>query len=223
MGRRDLLISGFAAVACGLVSRPVEALIAGVAPGQREQSVTALVQSRIAPVPASSVSKPTIVHEALAALDRHSHSVKYRDRIAIVDFSVPSSQPRMQVVDIESGRTAWFLVSHGMGSDPRHTGYLQRFSNVPNSNASSQGAFVTGDYYVGQHGRSQRLIGLDATNNKAFERAIVIHSAWYANAGMITAHGKLGRSQGCFAVGESELSRLFDRLGQGRMIYPAKV
>lgn len=82
---------------------------------------------------------------------------------------------------------------------------------------------MTADYYVGKHGRSQRLLGLDPTNNNALERAIVVHGAWYANADMIPAHGKLGRSQGCFAVGETELKRLFDHLGQGRMIYSAKV
>ena len=160
--------------------------------------------------------------EALAALDRHSRMVPHRDRIAIVDFSVPSSQPRMQVLDVNSGKITQFLVAHGSGSDPGHTGYLQRFSNVPDSNASSQGAFVTADYYIGKHGRSQRLLGLDPTNNNALERAIVVHGAWYANADMIPAHGKLGRSQGCFAVGETELARLFDRLGTGRMIYSAK-
>jgi hypothetical protein len=175
------------------------------------------------PVPAAPKQKPVIVQEALAALDRHSRMVPHRDRIAIVDFSIPSSQPRMQLLDVASGKTTDFLVAHGSGSDPAHTGYLQRFSNVPDSNASSQGAFLTADYYVGKHGRSQRLLGLDPTNNNALERAIVVHGAWYANADMIPAHGKLGRSQGCFAVGETELARLFDRLGPGRMIYSAKV
>ncbi|MGH2322743.1 murein L,D-transpeptidase catalytic domain-containing protein, partial [Enterococcus faecalis] len=88
--------------------------------------------------------------------------------------------------------------AHGSGSDPSHTGFLKRFSNDPGSNASSEGAFLTADYYVGKHGRSQRLIGLDATNDNALSRAIVVHSAWYANPDMIRSHGMLGRSQCCF-------------------------
>jgi hypothetical protein len=148
--------------------------------------------------------------------------VPHRDRIAIVDFSAPSSKPRMQLLDVESGKTKDFLVAHGSGSDPGHTGFLQRFSNQPDSNASSQGAFVTANYYVGKHGRSQRLLGLDPTNNNALERAIVVHGAWYAESDMIRSHGKLGRSQGCFAVGDSELAHLFERLGTGRMIYAAR-
>jgi hypothetical protein len=71
-------------------------------------------------------------------------------------------------------------------SDPHHTGYLHKFSNVSGSNASSEGAFLTGDYYVGQHDRSQRLAGLDPTNDNAMDRAIVIHGAWYANADACT-------------------------------------
>lgn len=165
---------------------------------------------------------PQLLRKALAALDRHAKSIRHRDRIAIVDFSAPSSEPRLHFLDVESGRASRLLVAHGSGSDPHHTGYAERFSNAPGSNASSEGAFVTGDYYVGKHGRSQRLAGLDPTNDHAMERAIVIHGAWYANEDMIAAHGKLGRSQGCFAVGETCLKAMFDHLGTGRLLYAAR-
>jgi hypothetical protein len=110
----------------------------------------------------------------------------------------------------------------GSGSDPHHTGFVQHLSNVLGSNASSEGAFLTGDYYVGKHGRSQRLVGLDPTNNKALDRAIVIHGAWYANADMVRTHGKLGRSHGCFAVGENDLDDMFGHLAKGRLLYAAR-
>jgi len=221
IGRRELVLSGVAAAVTACVGSPRQALHS-TPPQQPTMRAPALAQSRVAPLPAAPKPEPRIVQEALAALGQHSRMVPHHDRMAIVDFSVPSSQPRMQVLDVNSGKITQFLVAHGSGSDPEHTGYLQRFSNVPDSNASSQGAFVTADYYVGKHGRSQRLLGLDPTNNNALERAIVVHGAWYANADMISAHGKLGRSQGCFAVGETELARLFDALGPGRMIYSAK-
>lgn len=222
IGRRQLILSGVvaAASACAGSSKHLVSPSKPVVPGAVPP--TALAQARVAAAPATPGPEPRIVQEALAALDRHGRMVVHRDRIAIVDFSVPSSKPRMQVLNVASGKMTQFLVAHGSGSDPGHTGYLQRFSNVPDSNASSQGAFVTADYYVGKHGRSQRLLGLDPTNNNALERAIVVHGAWYANADMIPVHGKLGRSQGCFAVGETELATLFDQLGPGRMIYSAK-
>lgn len=165
---------------------------------------------------------PQLLRRALAALEEHANAIRHRDRIAIVDFSAPSSEPRLHFLDVASGRASRLLVAHGSGSDPRHTGYLERFSNAEGSNASSEGAFLTGDYYVGKHGRSQRLAGLDPTNNHAMERAIVIHGAWYANEDMIQAHGKLGRSQGCFAVGETCLEEMFDHLGTARLLYAAR-
>ena len=166
--------------------------------------------------------RPQLLRRALASLDAQGSRVK-RDRIAIADFASPSAQPRFHLIDLHNGTSKSFLVSHGSGSDPRHTGWLQRFSNQEGSNASSEGAFVTSNYYVGKHGRSQRLIGLDPTNDQALPRAIVVHAAWYANASMLKTHGMLGRSQGCFAVGEAELDEVFRRLGEDRMIYAAKV
>jgi L,D-transpeptidase catalytic domain len=167
--------------------------------------------------------RPELFQRATAALNRHSMRVDTHDRIAIADFAAPSAQPRLFLVNMGTGEVESCLVSHGIGSDPGHTGVLQRFSNQVNSEATCEGAFLTADYYVGKHGDSQRLIGLDPTNNNALERAIVIHSAWYANPDMIAKHGKLGRSQGCFAVGEKQLARVFERLGPGRMVFAAKV
>jgi len=184
-----------------------------------------------APVPAAPVRQmrapatvnPGLFERAVASLDRHSGRVRRTDRIAIADFAVDSAHPRFQFIDMHSGVVSAMRVAHGSGSDPAHCGRLERFSNVPDSNATSEGAFVTDNYYVGKHGRSQRLLGLDPTNDNALMRAIVVHGAWYANPEMIAQHGKLGRSQGCFAVAEGDLARVFDLLGEGRMIYAAKV
>jgi hypothetical protein len=167
--------------------------------------------------------RPALFHRALAALDAHGRTIAKHDRIAIADFAASSAEPRFHLINLVDGSTTSLLVAHGSGSDPSHTGWLQRFSNTPDSNASSEGAYLASDYYIGKHGRSQRLIGLDATNNNALERAIVVHGAWYSNQDMLATHGKLGRSQGCFAVGETVLQSVFDLLGEGRMIYAAKV
>ena len=64
---------------------------------------------------------------------------------------------------------------------------------------------------------------LDPTNYNALDRAIVVHGAWYANPDMIAKHGKLGRSQGCFAVGDSVRSQVMAQLGRGSLIYAAKL
>ena len=174
------------------------------------------------PVTSPRVVRPDLMRRAIASLDAHTARLGARDRMAIVDFSAPSSQPRLHLVNLTDGRSTSLLVAHGKGSDPRHTGWVQRLSNVDGSEASCEGAFLASDYYVGKHGRSQRLIGLDSTNSNALSRAIVVHGAWYSNADMLRTRGMLGRSQGCFAVGESELAGLFEKLGPGRMIFAAK-
>lgn len=160
---------------------------------------------------------------AKAALEQHGGAIPHRDRIGIVDFSRPSANPRFFLVDLAEGKTKAFRVTHGRGSDPGHSGWLRSFSNLPGSSASSRGAYLTGQAYEGQHGRSRRLIGLDPTNDNAEARAIVIHGAWYANDDMIARHGKLGRSEGCLAFGESYLEEIIERLGQGRLIYADKL
>jgi hypothetical protein len=165
---------------------------------------------------------PYLVGGASLALARHESAIWSRDVIAIADFGVPSSVPRFHLVELLRGTVTSMLVTHGKGSDPDHTGMLQSFSNAPGSLATSEGAYLTGELYQGIHGMSRRLIGLDATDDNAFDRAIVIHSAPYAEAAMIPQQGKLGRSDGCFVFGEADLETVLVRLGQGRLIYAGR-
>jgi hypothetical protein len=162
---------------------------------------------------------PRLRRRALDALAQHHDSISYRDFIGVADFSLPSRAPRFHLVNLADGSVRSHLVAHGRGSDPAHTGWLERFSNEPRSNATSAGAYRTGSLYLGAHGRSMRLEGLDPTNSNALSRAIVVHGAWYVNEEMIGRLGMLGRSQGCFAVAGSSLPEIFARLGPGRLIY----
>ncbi len=219
---KGLVLAGSLAVP-GAVASAIRPRDSETAAANRASALASAPRVAAQPITSSRVVRPELLRRALASLDRHGSRIAHRDRIAIVDFDAGSSQPRFHFIDLVSGQSESLLVSHGSGSDPSHTGYLRRFSNDFGSNASSEGAFVTSDYYVGKHGRSQRLVGLDPTNNNALGRAIVIHSAWYANPDMLRTHGMLGRSQGCFAVGERDLDQVFARLGPDRMLFAAKV
>ena len=221
MVRNGLVLAGAVAVPA-MVSASVQRLTQDALTPATQPPVPGFPAPAAAPMTSPNVVRPALFRRALAALDAQGSRVA-RDRIAIADFAAPSAQARFHLIDLRSGGSTSFLVAHGSGSDPSHTGWLQRFSNEPGSNASSEGAFLTADYYVGKHGRSQRLIGMDPTNNNALERALVVHAAWYADADMIRTHGMLGRSQGCFAVAERDLDQVFARLGSGRMIFAAKV
>ncbi|KKC27847.1 murein L,D-transpeptidase catalytic domain family protein [Sphingomonas sp. SRS2] len=162
---------------------------------------------------------PRLADRALKALFVHHDAIWSRDVIAIADFGLPSSAPRFFLVDILKGTTTALLVAHGKGSDPEHSGMLQAFSDAVGSAATSEGAYLTGEAYEGVHGPSRRLIGLDPSNAHAGERAIVIHSAWYANPDVAARQGKLGRSDGCFAFGEQDIGLVLARLARGRMLY----
>jgi len=119
--------------------------------------------------------------------------------ITIIDFSLQSDRERLWVLDLNQGKVLFHcLVSHG-----RNSGELmaENFSNTPGSNESSPGFYVTGETYIGKHGLSLTLDGLEkGINDKARERAIVIHGADYVSDNFIRSHGRLGRSFGCPAV-----------------------
>ncbi|TPE58501.1 murein L,D-transpeptidase catalytic domain family protein [Sandaracinobacter neustonicus] len=174
--------------------------------------------------PALAAPQRSLADVAREGLQKHGNATLHRDLVGIADFASPSRSPRFYLVDMASGRASSHLVSHGRGSDPDHSGWVERFSNDFGSNASSPGGYLTADYYSGKHGRSQRLIGLEASNNNAEARAIVIHGAWYVSDAMARQHGKIGRSEGCFAFdeGNGSLNEVLARLGPGRLLYAGR-
>lgn len=126
-------------------------------------------------------------------------SINRPEVITIIDFSLQSDRERLWVIDLHQGKVLYHcLVSHG-----RNSGELmaENFSNIPGSYESSPGFFVTGETYIGKHGLSLALDGLETgINDKARARAIVIHGADYVSDDFIRTYGRLGRSQGCPAV-----------------------
>ena len=174
-------------------------------------------------IPTPKGVNPALIERARAALDRHAGQVRHRDSVGLVDFDRHSSEKRFHLVHMASGTVESFYTTHGRGSDRGHTGYLQKFSNTVNSLATSSGAYVTANQYRGKYGLSMKLHGLDFSNSNAWDRAIVMHPAWYAEADMVRKHGKLGRSEGCFAFGQRDHWLLLNRLGDGRLIYADKL
>lgn len=164
-----------------------------------------------------------LLQRARAALETHRSAIPAPDRIAVIDFGLASRVPRLHLIDLERSTLRSVLVAHGRGSDPAYTGWLIRFSNTAGSDATSAGSYVTGTAYVGEHGHSMRLEGLDATNSNAQARGIVMHSAWYVNEALAVSSGKIGRSDGCFAVAPSALAAVLSHLGSGRFVYADRI
>ena len=166
---------------------------------------------------------PDLLPRALTALNMHAPRIFNRDLIGIADFSMHSRVPRLHLVNVADGRIkASWLVAHGSGSDPANSGWVQRFSNRPGSNASSDGTFLVGATYYGQHGLSRRLEGLDTQNSNALHRAIVIHGADYVSGQLVESQGRVGRSQGCFAVSRMDIAALLGQLAPGCMLFAGK-
>jgi hypothetical protein len=156
------------------------------------------------------------LHAAATAVQRGD--VSDPATLTVIDFSQPSTRRRMWIYDLRN-RTLLFedLVSHGRGSG---VAMATSFSNQPESNRSSLGLYRTAETYVGKHGYSLRLDGLEpGFNDRARERAIVMHAADYVNAATAKAQGYLGRSLGCPAV-RPEISRqVIDSVKGGGLLF----
>ena len=119
--------------------------------------------------------------------------------LTLVDFSLSSNKKRLWVIDLDRGKVLFqTLVAHG-----RNTGeeFANAFSNRAESYQSSVGFYATGEIYHGKHGLSLKLDGLEkGLNDKARDRAVVIHGADYVSESFIRQNKRLGRSQGCPAI-----------------------
>lgn len=152
-------------------------------------------------------------------LDKAGQVIWKKDIVGIADYGLRSDVPRFHFVNLDRQEVSSYLVCHGTGSDPEHDGWLNSYSNVEGSNATSKGAYVTWEWYKGRYGTSVRLGGLDATNSNALRRYIVMHRAKYAEPEHIERWGRLGRSNGCFAMGEEQFRIALLNLSGGRLLY----
>ncbi|WP_064971797.1 murein L,D-transpeptidase catalytic domain-containing protein [Aurantiacibacter marinus] len=190
-------------------------LIAGSLAGAAALASPARVFAQAAPDPLTR----RILDVAAREVARAGSAIWHRDTVGIADFGLHSSQPRFHLVNLEAATVKSVLVTHGSGSDPEHDGWLNGFSNLENSWATSRGAYATWEWYEGRYGTSVRLGGLDADNSNALMRAIVLHSANYASAAHVERWGRLGRSNGCPAFGPEVFPEILYRLSGGRLIF----
>ncbi|KCZ94152.1 murein L,D-transpeptidase catalytic domain-containing protein [Hyphomonas johnsonii] len=163
-----------------------------------------------------------LLARALAAQQDHAAELRDTGRLVIVDYAQHSASERLYVVNLETGNVTAYRAAHGRGSDRDHDGYLDTFSDVSGSSASPEGAFALAEEYVGQHGRSLRLDGLDAGNRSSRARAIVIHAAAYAEPDFLARYGKLGRSNGCIVFSKADLKRFLADVPKGTLMFVSK-
>jgi hypothetical protein len=156
---------------------------------------------------------------ALRAYDSaRDKGVVKQSKLTVIDYSLPSSKPRMWVFDLENKKLIHeLLVTHGA-----KTGLLDstQFSNQHESHKTSIGVFVTQETYNGKNGYSLRLNGLEkGFNDNARSRAIVIHGANYAKPEYLESTGRLGRSWGCPAVDPRVNKALINNIKGGSVVF----
>lgn len=139
-------------------------------------------------------------------------------RLAVIDYSQPSTEKRLWVFDMAQDRLLHReYVAHGSGSGEN---FARHFSNQDGSYQTSLGLYRTAETYTGKNGYSLRMDGLDpGFNDNARQRAIVMHGAWYANPELIRSQGRLGRSQGCPALREQIARVVIDELKQRNLVF----
>jgi hypothetical protein len=181
--------------------------------------VSAGAASDIPRTPIRSGPRPAVVQLGFSAIScaASTGALEKPKTLTIIDYSRASTVPRLWVLDVETRKVLFEeLVAHGSGSGDN---FATRFSNEPDSHQSSLGLFVTEQPYIGKHGYSLRLNGLESTNNRALERAIVIHGASYVGHESVAALGRLGRSWGCPALRPDITRPLIDRIKGGDAIF----
>jgi hypothetical protein len=147
-----------------------------------------------------------------------SGAVKGPETLTVIDYSKPSSERRLWVYDLKTKHLLFEeLVAHGQGSGAN---LATQFSNNDESHQTSLGLFVTSDTYVGKNGYSLRLDGLDrGVNDRARERAIVMHGAPYVSQAFVKSTGRLGRSWGCPAISELVARKMIDTVKGGGLVF----
>ncbi|MEM0970116.1 MAG: murein L,D-transpeptidase catalytic domain family protein [Verrucomicrobiota bacterium] len=143
--------------------------------------------------------------------------------LAVLDFTLPSYLPRLQLYRRGRPSSARLLCSHGRGSGEC---VPHSFSNTHRSNQTSLGLYRVGSIYTGKYGKSLRLHGLEkGKNDQAYSRSIVLHAAWYADREVIVQNilegygPRLGRSRGCPAISPSDLETVLASLPPGSYLY----
>jgi hypothetical protein len=164
--------------------------------------------------------RPDVLKLALTAATKAEDSglIPKRNLLTVIDYSLPSSQPRMFIFDLAAHKLLFReLVAHGKSSGGNIANF---FSNSPGSLATSLGLFVTADTYNGGNGYSLRLRGLEeGVNDMAWDRAIVLHGASYVSNEAVKVLGRLGRSWGCPAVRPEISQKIIDTIRGGSPVF----
>ncbi|MCB9072739.1 MAG: murein L,D-transpeptidase catalytic domain family protein [Bdellovibrionaceae bacterium] len=155
------------------------------------------------------------VDNAFNYFNNNQSKIKNKNYMVIFDIGQHSGKKRFYMINLKTGAVTTMHTAHGKNSDADNDGYASDFSNVSGSNKSSLGFMVTAETYIGKHGESLKLDGLESRNSNVRARAIVVHGASYVNPSL----SKMGRSFGCPAVADANIKGVIANIKNGALFY----
>jgi hypothetical protein len=187
-------------------------------PSPKPVSLTADELSRFVPAESTGLRREVLDLALRAYQCGRARGEIQRSRLTVIDYSLPSTQKRLWVIDLDRRKLLFNeLVAHGRESGENTA---VSFSNALGSHKSSLGLFRGDRTYVGQHGYSLNLAGLEpGINDHAMERRVVVHGADYVAPEFVARHGRLGRSLGCPALDRRVSRRVIDEIKDGGAVF----
>lgn len=211
------------------LAAPTQAAPCGASlPAVNDLRVATAAMPAAAPSPVATVApdafaskglRPEVLSAALKAFEKAwSRGETTRRTLTVIDYSLPSDQRRMWIIDLGTGKLLFHeLVAHGRGSGNRTA---TDFSNKEGSHKSNIGLLRTAETYSGKHGYSLILDGLEkGWNDQARSRSIVVHAADYVTPEFAKREGRVGRSHGCPAVDPSKSKAIIDTIKGGTLVF----
>lgn len=162
---------------------------------------------------------PTVLKLSLMAYEKaRKQGLSDQEIITIVDYSKPSSEKRLWVIDLKNEKVLFNThVAHGKNSGESKS---TNFSNELNSLKSSIGVFVANETYTGGKGYSLRLKGMEpGVNDNVYKRKVIFHGAAYVSEAIAKAQGKIGRSWGCMAVSFNVIKPLIETIKNKTIVF----
>lgn len=157
------------------------------------------------------------IEQVFAYLEAYPDKIKRKDYATIVNYTQKSTEPRLYLINLNTGSVDKMHVAHGINSGVLSPKF---FSNIPNSFQSSLGFYRVGERHYGPiNGHSLKVYGLQKSNSNAYVRDILIHGADYVSAGFIAVNGRLGWSQGCFAIPQELKKFYYPKVENGSLLF----
>lgn len=146
---------------------------------------------------------------------KNQNKVRNKNYITVVDYNLPSTQPRLFLINLKNGSVEKHMVSHGVNSSGygENVKYALQYSNGIGDNTSSKGAYLTGETYSGRFNGSMRLDGQQSYNSNARKRNIVVHPFKHVTSSIA------GLTEGCFGLSPKESEKIINKTKNGSVWY----